>query len=47
VCGTAVLDGLNEFDGSDSCYFHEGGKGRHSLWDRCVAPLANLLWDNH
>ncbi|BFZ57957.1 alpha-1,4-glucan branching enzyme [Savitreella phatthalungensis] len=28
-----VLDGLNEFDGSDSCYFHAGGKGRHDLWD--------------
>lgn len=29
-----VLDGLNMFDGSDHCYFHEGGKGRHELWDR-------------
>ena len=29
-----VLDGLNLFDGSDHCYFHEGGKGRHELWDR-------------
>ncbi|CAJ0643016.1 10721_t:CDS:10 [Entrophospora sp. SA101] len=28
-----VLDGLNMFDGSDNCYFHEGGKGRHELWD--------------
>ncbi|KAL0067646.1 alpha-1,4-glucan branching enzyme [Marasmius tenuissimus] len=28
-----VLDGLNEFDGTDHLYFHEGGKGRHSLWD--------------
>ncbi|CAI4211611.1 unnamed protein product [Parascedosporium putredinis] len=28
-----VLDGLNEFDGSDHQYFHEGGKGRHELWD--------------
>ncbi|CAG8482615.1 12846_t:CDS:10 [Dentiscutata heterogama] len=28
-----VLDGLNMFDGSDHCYFHEGGKGRHDLWD--------------
>lgn len=28
-----VLDGLNEFDGSDHLYFHEGGKGRHELWD--------------
>ncbi|KAK5816797.1 glycoside hydrolase [Linnemannia elongata] len=28
-----VLDGLNNFDGSDHQYFHEGGKGRHDLWD--------------
>lgn len=28
-----VLDGLNEFDGSDHLYFHAGAKGRHELWD--------------
>ncbi|KAK2466060.1 hypothetical protein APHAL10511_001702 [Amanita phalloides] len=28
-----VLDGLNLFDGTDHCYFHEGAKGRHDLWD--------------
>lgn len=28
-----VLDGLNEFDGTDHLYFHEGSKGRHDLWD--------------
>ncbi|KAF9348806.1 alpha-1,4-glucan branching enzyme [Mortierella sp. NVP85] len=28
-----VLDGLNMFDGSDHQYFHEGGRGRHELWD--------------
>ena len=28
-----VLDGLNLFDGTDHLYFHEGGKGRHDLWD--------------
>ncbi|KAF8622102.1 hypothetical protein AX15_007239 [Amanita polypyramis BW_CC] len=28
-----VLDGLNLFDGSDHLYFHEGGRGRHDLWD--------------
>lgn len=28
-----VLDGINEFDGTDHQYFHEGGKGRHDLWD--------------
>jgi 1,4-alpha-glucan branching enzyme len=33
-----VLDGLNMFDGSDHCYFHEGAKGRHELWDRYPLP---------
>ncbi|GJE84371.1 glycoside hydrolase family 13 protein [Phanerochaete sordida] len=28
-----VLDGINQFDGTDHQYFHEGGKGRHELWD--------------
>jgi 1,4-alpha-glucan branching enzyme len=28
-----TLDGLNEFDGTDHCYFHEGAMGRHALWD--------------
>ncbi|KAI5854536.1 glycoside hydrolase superfamily [Durotheca rogersii] len=28
-----VLDGLNEFDGTDHLYFHGGGRGRHDLWD--------------
>ncbi|KAL8336094.1 hypothetical protein RB601_000091 [Gaeumannomyces tritici] len=28
-----VLDGINEFDGTDHQYFHEGGKGRHDQWD--------------
>ncbi|KAJ8957842.1 hypothetical protein NQ318_001838 [Aromia moschata] len=28
-----VLDGLNRFDGTDSCYFHSGPRGEHSLWD--------------
>ncbi|KAK5937184.1 alpha-1,4-glucan branching enzyme [Knufia obscura] len=28
-----ALDGLNNFDGSDHQYFHEGAKGRHELWD--------------
>ncbi|KAJ9121505.1 alpha-1,4-glucan branching enzyme [Naganishia vaughanmartiniae] len=26
-------DGLNYFDGTDHCYFHDGGRGRHELWD--------------
>lgn len=28
-----VLDGLNEFDGTNHLYFHEGAKGMHELWD--------------
>lgn len=28
-----VLDGINQFDGTDHLYFHEGGKGQHELWD--------------
>ncbi|RWS04362.1 1:4-alpha-glucan-branching enzyme-like protein [Dinothrombium tinctorium] len=28
-----VADGLNQFDGSNSCFFHDGGRGEHSLWD--------------
>ncbi|KAI1328043.1 alpha amylase [Xylariaceae sp. FL0255] len=28
-----VLDGLNQFDGTDHLYFHEGGRGRHDQWD--------------
>lgn len=26
-------DGLNRFDGSDSCFFHSPPRGEHSLWD--------------
>jgi len=28
-----VLDGINNFDGTDHCYFHEGARGKHELWD--------------
>ncbi|KGO78212.1 Alpha-amylase, C-terminal all beta [Penicillium italicum] len=28
-----VIDGINEFDGTDHLYFHGGAKGRHELWD--------------
>jgi 1,4-alpha-glucan branching enzyme len=44
-----VMDGLNYFDGTDSCYFHEGGKGRHDLWNSrlfnygAYEPLKFLL----
>ncbi|KAI8068333.1 1,4-alpha-glucan-branching enzyme GBE1 [Gongronella butleri] len=36
-----VDDGLNMFDGSDHCYFHEGDKGRHSLWDSRLFNYGN------
>ncbi|TKC43488.1 hypothetical protein EI555_007202, partial [Monodon monoceros] len=26
-------DGLNMFDGTESCYFHYGPRGNHNLWD--------------
>lgn len=28
-----VMDGLNRFDGTNSCYFHDGSRGDHPLWD--------------
>lgn len=28
-----VLDGINLFDGTESCFFHAGPRGTHSLWD--------------
>lgn len=28
-----VLDGLNQFDGTDTHYFHAGSRGYHWMWD--------------
>lgn len=28
-----VVDGLNKFDGTNSCYFHDGSRGTNDLWD--------------
>lgn len=28
-----LAEGLSEFDGSQGCYFHEGARGYHELWD--------------
>ncbi|XP_022094131.1 1,4-alpha-glucan-branching enzyme-like [Acanthaster planci] len=49
-----VLDGLNQFDGSNSCFFHEGHRGEHMLWDSRLFNysswevlrflLSNLRW---
>ncbi|XP_029026979.1 1,4-alpha-glucan-branching enzyme [Betta splendens] len=47
-------DGLNRFDGSDSCYFHAPPRGEHSLWGSRLFNysswevlrflLSNLRW---
>ncbi|XP_071508280.1 1,4-alpha-glucan-branching enzyme-like [Diadema antillarum] len=49
-----VLDGLNQFDGTESCYFHSGSRGTHLLWDSRLFDynnwevlrflLSNLRW---
>jgi 1,4-alpha-glucan branching enzyme len=36
-----VLDGLNEFDGTDHQYFHSGGRGHHDLWDSRLFNYGN------
>eukprot|EP00179_Madagascaria_erythrocladioides_P015175 CAMPEP_0198364708 /NCGR_PEP_ID=MMETSP1450-20131203/153802_1 /TAXON_ID=753684 ORGANISM="Madagascaria erythrocladiodes, Strain CCMP3234" /NCGR_SAMPLE_ID=MMETSP1450 /ASSEMBLY_ACC=CAM_ASM_001115 /LENGTH=749 /DNA_ID=CAMNT_0044072147 /DNA_START=58 /DNA_END=2307 /DNA_ORIENTATION=+ len=48
------MDGINQFDGTDHQYFHEGEMGRHSLWDSRLFNyghwevirflLSNLRW---
>lgn len=49
-----VQDGLNQFDGTNSCFFHDGSRGEHSLWDSRLFNymeyevlrflLSNLRW---
>nr|XP_027305124.1 1,4-alpha-glucan-branching enzyme isoform X1 [Anas platyrhynchos] len=34
-------DGLNKFDGTDSCFFHSGPKGTHQLWDSRLFDYSN------
>ncbi|XP_019379444.1 PREDICTED: 1,4-alpha-glucan-branching enzyme, partial [Gavialis gangeticus] len=34
-------DGLNKFDGTDSCFFHSGPKGMHGLWDSRLFDYSN------
>ncbi|XP_067849516.1 1,4-alpha-glucan-branching enzyme-like isoform X2 [Heptranchias perlo] len=34
-------DGLNQFDGTDSCFFHSGPRGIHSLWDSRLFNYSN------
>lgn len=35
------MDGINHFDGTDHQYFHEGERGRHSLWDSRLFNYGN------
>lgn len=49
-----VQDGLNQFDGTNSCFFHDGKRGEHALWDSRLFNymeyevlrflLSNLRW---
>jgi 1,4-alpha-glucan branching enzyme len=49
-----VEDGLNQFDGTNSCFFHDGARGEHVLWDSRLFNyteyevlrflLSNLRW---
>lgn len=49
-----TMDGLNMFDGTDSCFFHTGCRGEHPLWDSRLFNyaeyevlrflLSNLRW---
>ncbi|KAF4025950.1 hypothetical protein G4228_018047 [Cervus hanglu yarkandensis] len=34
-------DGLNNFDGTESCYFHYGPRGTHILWDSRLFAYAS------
>ena len=36
-----VADGLNQFDGTDHDYFHEGTRGRHELWGSRLFNYGN------
>ncbi|KAF7261467.1 hypothetical protein EG68_01170 [Paragonimus skrjabini miyazakii] len=35
-------DGLNQFDGTDACYFHDRGRGVHELWDSRLFNYTEL-----
>lgn len=36
-----VVDGLNEFDGTTSCHFHDGPRGQHPLWGSRLFNYTN------
>lgn len=33
-------DGLNQFDGTNGCFFHDNGRGYHDLWDSRLFNLS-------
>jgi 1,4-alpha-glucan branching enzyme len=35
------VDGLNQFDGTNSCHFHDGGRGKHDLWGSRLFDYTN------
>ncbi|KAL7669539.1 hypothetical protein ACOME3_010191 [Neoechinorhynchus agilis] len=38
-----TVDGLNELDGSDTCYFHNSAnRGTHALWDSRLFNYSNI-----
>ncbi|MGH0173444.1 UNVERIFIED_CONTAM: hypothetical protein FKN15_073400 [Acipenser sinensis] len=37
-------DGLNQFDGTDSCFFHSGSRGEHVLWGSRLFDYSNGLY---
>jgi len=49
-----TVDGLNQFDGTNGCFFHDNGRGYHDLWDSRLFNytewevlrflLSNLRW---
>ncbi|XP_071994638.1 1,4-alpha-glucan-branching enzyme isoform X1 [Engystomops pustulosus] len=34
-------DGLNQFDGTNACFFHDGPRGNHDLWDSRLFDYSN------
>ena len=42
-----VLDGLNQFDGSNACYFHDGPRGEHTLWDSRLFNYSRYVCSMH
>ena len=36
-----TVDGINMFDGTLGCFFHDGARGYHDLWDsRCFNYMS-------